>query len=106
MSAPSSYTAPRQGCAYEEEKELYELFSAARILDLRCRRLRHLLGEDTYLLDEGEDEACGPIVLEIPRKYLIEVLPERYPVPTAAQLAVPAPVPTLDDRLRRAFRGT
>ena len=77
-----------------------ELFAASRILDLRSPRLRHLIGEDIDYLDGDEYDLAGPLIIEIPRKYLIEARPEKYSPPTVVQLAIPAPVPTLDDRLR------
>lgn len=101
MASHTVYVAPRRGCAYEEESVRMELFYAARVLDLRSPRLQHILGEDQDLLDEEEEDFAGPLLVEVPRKYLIEANPTRYPVPTPAQLAVPAPQPTLDDRLRR-----
>ena len=95
------YTAPRRGCAYEEEGVRYELFCAARILNFNSPRLLHVLGDAQQDLDLGEDEADGPLILEIPRKYLIEV--NQFPAPTTAQLQVAAPTPTLDDTLRREW---
>ncbi len=98
MTAP--YVAPSRGCAYEEEPVRYELFAAAKLLNLRSPRLQHLLGDDMHLLDEDEDAIAGPVILEIPRKYLIEANPRHFPLPTAGQQAIPALAPTLDDRLR------
>ena len=94
------YVAPHRGCAYEEEPIRYELFAAARLLDLRSPRLHHLLGDDLHLLDEDEDAIAGPLIIEIPRKYLIEANPWQFPPPTASQQAIPALAPTLDERLR------
>ena len=102
MSTTTPYTAPRRGCSYEEEGIHCDLFYAASTLDLTTTRLQHLVDDtDRAALLAGKDEAPGPLILEIPRKYLIEARPLQYTVPTTAQLAVPAPTPTLDDRLRR-----
>ena len=102
MSNTTPYSAPCRGCAYEEEVIPVDLFYATSILKLHTPRLQHLLDDrDRAALLTGEDEAPGPLILEIPRKYLIEARPLHYAVPTTAQLAVPAPLPTLDDRLRR-----
>ena len=102
----TQYVAPRRGCAYEEEGVRWELFAASRILDWRSPRLAHLLGEHYDILEEDEDDVPGPLIIEIPRKYLIEALPARYPPPTAAQLAIPAVTPTRDDRLRQQYCRT
>ena len=102
MAATTPYTAPSMGCAYEEEGCRWELFSISSILNFHSPRLRHLLtaGNFKIIEEEDEDTVCGPLLMEIPRKYLIEVRPQQHPVPTAEQLAVPAPRPTLEERLR------
>ena len=102
MTTQQHYVAPQRGCLYEEEPVLYELFSVARILDLRSPRLAYLVTEDKLdLIETTEpDELHGPLIVQIPRKYLIEVQPSRYPMPTPEQLAIPAPTPTWEDRLR------
>ena len=103
----ASYVAPCRGCAYEEEQALVEFFYGAELLNLPSARLAHLLDDDDLeKLADGEDEACGPLILHVPRKYLIEANSQRFPPPTAEQLTVPAPTPTLDDRLRRRAGGT
>ena len=103
----ASYVAPRRGCAYEEEQAIIEFFYGAELLKLPSARLAHLLDDDSLeKLAAGEDEACGPLILHVPRKYLIEANSQRFPPPSPEQLAVPAPTPTFEDRLRRQRGGT
>ena len=60
---------------------------------------RHLFDYDAREhLDIPEDEGYGPLIIEIPRKYLIAQ--GQAPLPTAAQQTVPAVGVTLDDRMR------
>lgn len=79
-----------------------ELYYAASLLDFHSPKLAHLIDDDTLeLLDTTPaDEVAGPLLADIPRKYLIEADPGTYPVPTPAQLAIPAQTPTFDDRVR------
>ena len=66
------YTIPRRGCAYEEEKVLCELFTAASWHDRFSPEFQHLFEYEVHEdLDAGEDECHGPLLISIPRKYLI-----------------------------------
>ena len=102
MATASTYRYPRRGCQYEEDKILVELFALGRVINVHDPRFSHLVDDDgKETLDGDPDDVAGPLLVEIPRKYLIEVRPDDYPPPTEAQLAVPAATPTLDDRIRR-----